>query len=63
MAGYYAVLGLAQLGTPAELWQQAFALIGAVAVGGTAWVRAVASQGDGERVALIFIDRGRCPGA
>jgi hypothetical protein len=39
MAGYHAALGLAQLGVPAELWQQAFAVIGAVAVGGTAWVR------------------------
>jgi hypothetical protein len=39
MAGYHAALGLAQLGVPAELWQQAFALIGAVAVGATAWAR------------------------
>ena len=39
MAGYYAALGLAQLGVPAELWQRAFALIGAIAVGATAWVR------------------------
>ena len=29
----------AQLDVPAELWQQAFAVIGAVAVGATAWVR------------------------
>jgi hypothetical protein len=36
MAGYHAALGLAQLGVPAELWQQAFAVIGAVAVGATA---------------------------
>jgi hypothetical protein len=39
MAGYHAALGLAQLGVPAELWQQAFAVIGAVAVGATAWAR------------------------
>jgi hypothetical protein len=39
MAGYHATLGLAQLGLPAELWQQAFAVIGAVAVGATAWAR------------------------
>ncbi len=39
MAGYYAALGLAQIGVPAELWQRAFALIGAIAVGATAWVR------------------------
>jgi hypothetical protein len=34
MAGYHAALGLAQLGVPAELWQRAFALFGAVAVKG-----------------------------
>jgi hypothetical protein len=39
MAGYHAALGLAQLGVPAEQWQRAFALIGAVAVGATAWAR------------------------
>jgi hypothetical protein len=39
MAGYHAALGLAQLGVPAALWQQAFAVIGAVAVGATAWAR------------------------
>src|SRR6266478_1256696 len=39
MAGYHAALGLAQLGVPAELWEQAFAVIGAVAVGATAWAR------------------------
>jgi hypothetical protein len=39
MAGYHAALGLAQLGVPAELWRQAFAVIGAVAVGATAWAR------------------------
>ena len=39
MGGYHAALGLAHIGVPAELWQQAFALTGAVAVGATAWVR------------------------
>jgi hypothetical protein len=39
IAGYHAALGLAQIGVPAELWQRAFALIGAVAVGATAWAR------------------------
>jgi hypothetical protein len=39
MAGYHAALGLAQLGVPAEPWQRAFALFGAVAVGATAWAR------------------------
>jgi hypothetical protein len=39
MAGYHAALGLARLGVPAELWQRAFALTGAVAVGATVWAR------------------------
>jgi len=39
MAGYHATLGLAQLGVPAELWQRTFALVGAIAVGATAWTR------------------------
>ena len=39
VAGYHAALGLAQIGVPAEGWRQAFAVIGAIVVGGTAWVR------------------------
>src|SRR6266849_4249372 len=39
VAGYHASLGLAQIGVPAEGWRQVFALLGAIAVGGTAWVR------------------------
>src|SRR5258706_4945117 len=39
MAGYHAALGLAQLGVPAELWQRAFAVIRAGAVGAPAWAR------------------------
>src|SRR5260370_41607545 len=39
MAGYHAALGLAQLSVPTVLWQQVFAVIGAIAVGATAWVR------------------------
>ena len=47
LAGYYAALGLAQLGVPAELWQQTFALLGALAVGGTAWARLAVSTPPG----------------
>jgi hypothetical protein len=43
MAGYHAVLGFARFCVPAEVWQQTFALIGAIAVGGTAWVRVALS--------------------
>jgi hypothetical protein len=39
IAGFYATLGLANIGVPAEGWRQAFALIGAIVVGATAWVR------------------------
>lgn len=36
-AGYHATLGLAQLGIPSPAWREAFAVIGAIFVGGTAW--------------------------
>jgi hypothetical protein len=39
IAGYHATLGLAQIGVPSERWREAFAMIGAVIVGGTAWAR------------------------
>jgi hypothetical protein len=39
IAGYHATLGLAQMGVPSEGWREAFAMIGAVIVGGTAWTR------------------------
>jgi hypothetical protein len=39
LAGYHATLGLAQLGIPAHIWQQVMAVIGAIAVGATAWPR------------------------
>ncbi len=58
MAGYHAALGLAQLGVPVELWQQAFAVIGALAVGATAWVRVALPRecvpGDGAGVSSPF---------
>jgi hypothetical protein len=39
IAGYHATLGLAHIGVPAESWREAFAVVGAVLVGGTAWAR------------------------
>jgi hypothetical protein len=39
LAGYEAVHGIAALTTPAEGWRQAFAIVGAVVVGVTAWAR------------------------
>jgi hypothetical protein len=39
IAGYNGTLGFAQMGIPSEAWRVAFAMVGAVAVGGTAWAR------------------------
>ncbi|WP_371412491.1 MULTISPECIES: hypothetical protein [unclassified Bradyrhizobium] len=38
-AGYNLALNLAHIGIPSERWHEAFALVGAVVVGGTAWAR------------------------
>ena len=38
-AGYDATLGLAHIGIPSEWWRAAFAVVGAITVGGTAWAR------------------------
>ena len=39
IAGYHLTLGFAHLGMVSNGWGQAFALVGAVAVAGTAWAR------------------------
>jgi len=39
IAGYNGTLGFAQIGIPSEAWWVAFAVVWAVAVGGTAWAR------------------------
>ena len=39
IAGYHAVLGLSQIGVPSLVWREAFAWIGALFIGGTAWAR------------------------
>ena len=39
VAGYYATLGLARIGVPSHGWREAFAIVGAILVGGTAWGR------------------------
>jgi hypothetical protein len=38
-AGYHTALGLAQISVPSFAWQQVFACLGAIFVGGTAWTR------------------------
>jgi hypothetical protein len=39
VAGYHATLGLAEICTPSQGWREAFAVIGAMVVGGMAWGR------------------------
>ncbi len=39
IAGYHATLGLAHIGASSQGWQETFAFIGAIVVGGTAWER------------------------
>jgi hypothetical protein len=39
IAGYHAVLGLSQIGVPSLIWREVFAWIGALFIGGTAWMR------------------------
>jgi hypothetical protein len=39
IAGYHAVLGLARIGGLGGGWQEAFAIVGAITVGGAAWAR------------------------
>ena len=39
IAGYHATFGLAHIGVPSEGWREAFALVGAILIGGTAWAR------------------------
>ena len=39
IAGYHASLGLGEIGVPSEGWREAFAIVGAVLVGATAFAR------------------------
>ena len=39
LAGYHLALAMAYFGVPSPAWQQVFACIGAVFIGGTAWTR------------------------
>ena len=38
-AGYHVALAMAQMGVPSLAWQEFFACLGAVFIGGTAWTR------------------------
>jgi hypothetical protein len=39
LAGYHVIFALSQIGVPSLAWREAFACVGAVCVGGTAWAR------------------------
>jgi MFS family permease len=39
VARFYATLGLAQIGVPSEIWRDLFAVVGAILVGCTAFIR------------------------
>jgi hypothetical protein len=39
IAGYHAVLGLTEIGISSLTWREAFAVIGALVIGSTAWAR------------------------
>jgi hypothetical protein len=45
IAGYHATLALAHIGVPSEGWREAFAIVGAILVGGTALVRVAGVAG------------------
>ncbi len=38
-AGYDVILALSHIGIPSQWWREAFAVVGAILVGGTAWAR------------------------
>lgn len=48
VAGYHATLSLTRLTMPSEGWQIAFSVLGAVAIGVTAWTRVVAMAPPGQ---------------
>jgi hypothetical protein len=39
LAGYHVVFAMAQIGAPSLAWQEVFACVGALFIGGTAWTR------------------------
>lgn len=53
-AGYSVTLSLAHLGIPSEWWREAFAAIGAIAVGGIAWATVSMQTGPALRPGAAF---------
>ena len=56
-AGYDVTLALSHIGIPSEWWREAFAMVGAIVVGGTAWARAIDRMNDARS------QTGRCDSA
>ena len=52
IAGYHAIRGLARFSASSEPWQDAFAVVGAIAVGATAWARMTLASPNVDRRAL-----------
>jgi hypothetical protein len=62
IAGYHAVLGLSQIGVPPLPWREAFACIGAIFIGGTAWARICrcsSHRSSGRALATVRLSRCR----
>jgi hypothetical protein len=53
-AGYDVTLALAHIGIPSEWWRESFAMLGAVAVGSTAWARVSILTGPAIRQGVAF---------
>ena len=47
VAGFYATHGLAAFTTSSEMWQNIFAVVGAIVIGATAWLRLADAPLDG----------------
>jgi len=45
LAGYQVVFAISQIGGPSLVWREIFACLGAVSIGGTAWMRLTAFTG------------------
>ncbi len=52
VAGFHAIKGLSEIGGASEGWTLAFAIIGGIVTGGTAWVRIAGLAGEHDDPAL-----------
>jgi len=52
IAGYHAIHGLARFSASSEPWQEAFAVVGAITLGATAWARMTSASANVDRRVL-----------